>query len=267
MPGDVNGDGFADFVIGAPSSSEALIPGRLVRRYKRFFTDVELASGEIVTVHCPNSGAMTGCATPGSEVRVSRQPGAHRKLPYTLELVRVGRTWVAVNTLAPNRVADHFISAGAVPELAGYQHQRREVRYGRASRVDILLWDGDQDGHAGGRRIRACFVEIKNTTLRRAHHACFPDAVTARGLKHLRELSREVGRGQRAVMLFFVSRMDCGRFRPAHEVDAAYAVGLARAARAGVEVLAYRFRATPSGFALDRRLPVDLTSAGATGVR
>jgi sugar fermentation stimulation protein A len=230
--------------------SRPTLPATLLGRYKRFLADVRLASGEVITVHCPNSGAMTGCDGPGSPVIISDSQSASRKLRYTWELVDVGDTWVGVNTGTPNAAVHYFIGAGRFPELTGYDEARREVRYGvdGTSRIDILL-----TGPRG-----TCHVEIKNATLRVGEHAAFPDAVTTRGQKHLRELTALATRGERAVMFYFMGRSDCRRFRAADEVDPAYGALLRQAEAAGVELLAYRMHYTPEGVEVLERAPVDL---------
>jgi len=239
---------------------EPLLAGVLVRRYQRFLADVELADGRVVTVHCPNPGRMTSCGEPGRPVLVSDSGNPRRKLRHTLELIRMGRTWVGVNTARPNRAVEAFIRAGEVPELAGYGEIAREVRYGEGgrSRVDLLLRDP-----SGGRP--DCYVEVKNTTWRvpvpgrpGVHTAAFPDAVTARGRKHLRDLEGVVAGGGRGVLFFFVGRADCRRFRPADEVDPAYGETLREVVERGVEVLAYRMRFSPRRVVVVDRLPVDL---------
>jgi sugar fermentation stimulation protein A len=232
--------------------------GRLLRRYQRFFAEVELARGERVVAHCPNTGSLLGCLAPGSPVwlRDSRNPA--RKLRFTWQAVCVGSTWVNVDTSLPNRVVAEALARGAVPELAGYARLRREVRYGRGSRIDLLLED-DERG--------ACHVEVKSTTLIEGGAALFPDAVTERGTKHLHELARLARAGKRAVQLFFVSRADVEVFRPADSIDPAYARALRRAAAAGVEVLAYAARVEARRLELLRALPVDLPGARRRGAR
>jgi sugar fermentation stimulation protein A len=231
---------------------QPLLAGTLIRRYQRFLADVRLDDGRVVTAHCPNSGRMLTCSAPGSPVRLSVADNPRRKLPFTLELVQSGSTWVGVNTQTPNRVAAACVEAGVIPELAGYRSLRREVVYGRdgRSRIDIHLADHD-DGGADA------WVEVKNTTLRVGDEARFPDAVTARGLKHLEELEVVVDAGDRGVILFFVGRDDCSRFAPAEDIDPAWTAALRRAVAGGVEPLAWAFRFTPPVIEPLGPLPVD----------
>jgi sugar fermentation stimulation protein A len=227
-----------------------VVEGRFVRRYKRFFAEVELPDGSLVTAHCPNTGSLAGCLTPGSRVILRDSQDLERKLRFVFQAIQVGRTLVNVDTSLPNRVVHEAVSAGRLPELAGYDELRREVPYGESSRIDLLL------GRKRSRKL--CYVEVKNTTYAQGRTAMFPDAVTARGLKHLGELARMVAEGHRAVQLFFVSRSDVRRFVPADAIDPAYGAELRAAARAGVEVLAYTARVRPSSLAILRRLPVEL---------
>ncbi len=229
-----------------------LLTGRLIRRYKRFLADVLLSSGTVETVHVPNSGAMTGLDAPGSPVWLSRSDRPGRKYPLTLELIEADGGLVGVNTGHPNRIAEEAILAGQIPELAGYPRLRREVRYGRASRVDLLL-QGEQGP--------SCYVEVKNVHLRRPDRdrgttAEFPDCPTARGARHLEELSAMVGAGERAAMLYLVQRGDCDTFRIAEDLDPVYAESVTRARAAGVEAYCYACAVTLEGVTLDRRLPI-----------
>ena len=217
---------------------------RLVRRYKRFLADVRMESGELLTVHCPNSGSMLGCDVPGSEVLISESPNKKRELSHTWELVRVGRSWVCINTMMPNLVVEEAVGAGRVEELAGYRSIRREVPYGRNSRIDLRLEDPG-----------VCYVEVKNVTLARGGVALFPDAVTARGAKHLAELRSVVRDGQRAVMFFLVNRGDCHSMEAAADIDPNYAAELARAVAGGVEVMAWRARVGVGGIRVAGRIP------------
>lgn len=229
---------------------EAMIEARLLRRYKRFLADVELESGELLTVHCPNSGRMTSCSEPGSRVLISDSKNDRRKLRFTLEMVRAGQTWVGVNTARPNAAVEQFLKSRAIPELRGYDEIRREVAVGK-SRIDLRLRDSEA--------LRPdCWVEVKNATLRVGEHAAFPDAVSERGRKHLLELAERVAEGERGVIFFFVGRDDCCRFRTAEEVDPAYAETFREVVSIGVEPLAYRVRYEATGVSVVDRLPVDL---------
>ena len=221
--------------------------GRLVQRYKRFFTDVELDDGALVTAHCPNPGAMLGLKDAGLPCWISHDPNPKRKLPWTLQLVQTDGGLVGINTLLPNRLAAEALAADAIPELTGYASHRREVKYGQNSRVDFLL-EGE------GRP--PCWLEVKNCHLRRSGTlAEFPDCVAARSLKHLRELTAMVQAGERAVMLFVIQRTDCDLFAACRDLDPAYAAGLTAAAQAGVEVLCYDCDISPSAIRLARPIP------------
>ena len=218
-----------------------LIPGTLLRRYKRFLADIELEDGTTVTVHCPNSGSMKGCATPGSRVYISRSPNTGRKYPFTWELVEADGFWAGINTSLPNRLVHEAIANGTVVELQGYETIRPEVPYGEHSRIDLLL-------ESPGRR---CFVEVKNVTLVENGRALFPDAVTTRGQKHLNELMRVVREGDRGVIFFTVQRGDGQSVSPADSIDPEYGRLLRLAMKNGVEALAYRALVTPAGNCAD----------------
>ena len=203
--------------------------GILIRRYKRFLADVMLKDGTETTIHVPNSGSMLTLNTPGLPVWVSRSPDPKRKLPLTLEMVELPTGLVGVNTMRPNRLAETAIRDGIIPELAGHDVIRREVRYDSDSRIDLLLEHPDRS---------PTYVEVKNVTLSREPGlAEFPDCVTARGAKHLGALERVVEAGGRAVMLFIAQRDDCDRFQTADDLDPAYGAALRRAEAAGVEIL------------------------------
>lgn len=225
-----------------------LFIGKLIKRYKRFLADIELDSGEAITAHCANSGSMLGLADPGSKVILSISDNPKRKLPYTWELVRVGKIWACVNTLVPNRLVKEALQAKIIPELAEYSSIKPEAKWGDNSRLDFLLKEDD----------RHCYVEVKNVTLEEAGIALFPDAVTERGLKHLNELMKVVDCGHRAVMLFLVNRGDCNRFKPATKIDPKYAATLQKAYAAGVEILVYRTKINPPAIEIDIKIEAEL---------
>ncbi|MFV3305970.1 DNA/RNA nuclease SfsA [Pseudomonas sp. NY15181] len=211
----------------------ALEEARLIKRYKRFLADIETASGERLTIHCPNTGSMLNCMSEGCRVWFSRSNDPKRKLPGTWELVETPQGRLAcVNTGRANRLVEEALLAGSVTELAGFDELRREVAYGQEnSRADFRLM------FAG----KPVYVEVKSVTLGfdDTRVAAFPDAVTQRGAKHLRELATLAREGMRAVLLYAVNLSDIDAVRPAAEIDPAYAAALAEARNAGVEVLAY----------------------------
>ncbi|MCB1511135.1 MAG: DNA/RNA nuclease SfsA [Hyphomicrobiaceae bacterium] len=230
-----------------------LLRGRLQRRYKRFLADVELDSGETITCTCPNTGSMIGLVTPGAAVWLSESDSPTRKYRHTWELVEhdlgKGPAIVGINTNHPNKLVSEAIEQGRIAPLKGYASLRREVKYGKNSRIDILLED-EKKG--------ACYVEIKNVHMMRRHGlAEFPDSVTARGAKHLAELADMVAAGHRAVMMFLIQRGDAAKLSLARDIDATYGEAFEAAVTAGVEVLAYRCTVTPEGIEVDRKIPVN----------
>lgn len=229
-----------------------LIRGQLVKRYKRFLADIVLEGGEPITAHVANPGAMTGLAAPGSEVYMSQSDDPRRKLRHSWELVRAGRALVCVNTARANPLVEEALRSGAIAELAGFSALRREVPYGD-SRLDFELLFDDADPSTPTR----CLVEVKQVTLDLGDgESGFPDAVTQRGARHLRELISARRAGHRAVLLFCSGRSDTEAVRPAAHIDRAYAEGLREAHTAGVEVLAYAGRITQRALTLTRRVPV-----------
>ncbi len=230
-----------------------LIEGVLVSRYKRFFADVRLPSGEIVTAHCANSGSMLSVKEPGARVWLSPATKPERKLRYTWEIIEIHGGLVGINTGHPNRLVAEAIAAGQIPELAGYASLKREQKYGKNSRIDVLLEDPKRP---------PCYVEVKNVTLKRHagadHPAEFPDSVTERGAKHLIEMTDMVKAGARAVMVYLVQRGDCGRFTVAGDIDPTYAKTLKKAMAEGVEALCYGCEVTPGGITISRPLTLDL---------
>jgi len=227
----------------------------LIQRYKRFLADVVLPDGSRTTLHCPNTGSMLGCAAPASRVWYSHSANPARKYPGTWELVEVAQGHLAgINTGLANRLVEEALHCGVMSSLDGYATLRREVPYGEEkSRIDFLL-----TGHAQ-RPDEICYVEVKNVTLGLGNgDGAFPDAVTARGLRHLRELVSMRQRGHRAVLVFCVQHSGIDRVRPAVEIDPAYAAMLQRAKDAGVELSAWRARLSAAEIVLDTELPVVL---------
>jgi len=222
-----------------------LLEGRLLRRYKRFLVDVELEDGRLVTAHTPNTGSMLQCAIPGHRVLLSMAGNPNRKLGFTLELIEVNGFWVDTHTHRTNRVVEEGLISGAIVELAGHK-VIPEFRY-HDSRIDFLL-EGPGE---------KALVEVKNVTLVSAPGvACFPDAVTVRGQKHLRELMRARSEGYRSVIFFLVQRGEATAFAPAETIDPEYGRLLHEAVKAGVEVLAYKSIVTPEANRVGRRIPV-----------
>ena len=226
---------------------QPLLEGHLLRRYQRFFAEVELVDGRVVTAHTPNTGSMRQCAVAGHRVLISASTNPARKLAFTWELVEVNGYWVDVNTQRANRVIEEALRTGALAAFAGGV-VRPEYPWG-ISRFDFLV------ERAGERTL----LEVKNVTLCCDETvACFPDAVTARGQKHLRELLRAKGEGWRAAVLFLVQRGEAEGFVPADAIDPEYGRLLREAVAGGVEALAYRTKVTPAEVAIDRALPVIL---------
>jgi len=223
-----------------------LTKGVLVRRYKRFLADVRLESGEVVVAHCPNPGSMRSVAVNGWLAYLSRSDNPKRKLKWTLELIRSPEAWILVNTQRPNRVVEEAIQGGVIAELSGYTELSREVKYGENSRIDLLLSDGSS----------RCYVEVKNVSLLvEQGRGAFPDSVTKRGAKHLRELVNMVKDGHRAVMFYLVSRTDIESLRPAGEIDPNYAREVAAAMASGVEMIAYGAEVNEEEVVVTKRLP------------
>ncbi len=226
-----------------------LVEAQVVRRYKRFLCDVLLPGQEQVTAWCPNPGRMTTCIDPGVPCRVSPATNPKRKLRWTLEQTCMDGTWISVNTTLANAVVHEGIEAGLVPELGGYAEILPEQRYGERSRIDLLLKNGSRPD---------AWVEVKSTTLRVGDRGLFPDAVTARGTKHLLELAKVAEQGHRAVLFFAVPRGGVTSVGPADEVDPVYGRTLSQVLDRGVEVLAHRVEVRPEGLTLGEALPFTL---------
>ncbi len=226
-----------------------LIKGTLIKRYKRFLADVTLENGDQTTAHTPNTGSMKGCSDPGSTVWLRDTKNPDRKYPLSWEMVETKPdVLVGINTILSNSLVAEAIENGITSELQGYDLIRREVKYGEEnSRIDLLLeCDHKPD----------CYVEVKNVTLVEEDIAYFPDAVTKRGSKHLRELQAMVKQGKRAVIFYCIQRNDVREFQPADEIDPEYGRLLREAISGGVEALAYTAKISPQEIELITNVPV-----------
>jgi len=218
--------------------------GRLVSRYKRFFADIELDNGEIITAHCANTGPMTGVCQIGSPVLVSFHDNPKRKLAYSWEAIYLDEQWIGINTSLPNRVIAHMLDRHLLPELETYTTVQSEVAYGNEkSRIDFLLTNDNQEDAS---HIQRTYVEVKNTTWCKGSLALFPDTVTTRGQKHLRELMSVIDGNTSSAMIYFINRADCDRFAAGAEADPKYAQLLKEAIAKGMKVLACRFAIKPT---------------------
>jgi sugar fermentation stimulation protein A len=231
---------------------DPLIEGTLIRRYKRFLADVTLSDGREVTAHTPNTGSMMGCNEPGCRVWLRDSGNPKRKHPLSWELIEVDDgVLVGINTGLSNALVREAIEEGIIAELQGYTDIRAEVRYGSEnSRIDLLLQGSATDPD--------CYVEVKNVTLAEDGTGFFPDAVSARGTKHLRELMGMVAAGHRATLCFCVQREDVQQMAPADRIDPEYGRTLRDAVEKGVEVIAYRAHLSPAGVELAASVPVML---------
>ena len=228
--------------------SQQLVPGNLIKRYKRFLADIQLKDGTLITAHCPNSGSMLSCDIPGSEVLLSFHQNPKRKYAYTWEMIKINSTWVGINTIVPNRFVYESIKENNISELTGYSEILREQKVGQKSRLDLMLRNEND----------ICYVEIKNVTLVENGMALFPDAVTTRGTRHLHELINLKEQGHRAVIFFLIQREDGQSFAPADHIDPIYGTTLREAFARGVEILPYRAIVTPKEILLDRKLKFNL---------
>ncbi|MEI8347861.1 MAG: DNA/RNA nuclease SfsA [Pseudomonadota bacterium] len=227
----------------------ALLKGHFLTRYKRFFADIELDNGQVVTAHCPNTGSMHTCLGHRWPCLISEHDGPTRKLKYTLEMLHNGKTWIAVNTSLANALAVEGIKTGKIKELQGYDSIRQEAVIDAHTRFDLLLLN-ETDA--------PCYVEIKNVTLLGENgQALFPDAVTTRGQKHLQELIKLKKQGYRAVQLYVIAREDVQSFSPAASIDPDYAQLLTLAIQTGVEALAYQCRITPEEITIHQRIEIN----------
>ena len=228
--------------------SSPLIQGTLIKRYKRFLADVKLADGSIVIAHCPNTGAMTGCAEPGWKVWLSPSTNPKRKLLYTWEVVLTDQNhWIGINTHKANELVKEAIQENKIAELIGYQNLQAEVKFGEEkSRIDFLLTDATKAD---------CYVEVKSVTLLQNNKGYFPDAKTLRGQKHLRELSAIANQGKRAVLFFCVQHTGIQSVQVAEHIDLDYAKELKQALSSGVQILCYGCEISPEKIFINQSLP------------
>lgn len=226
-----------------------LVPAVLIQRYKRFLFDAVLEDGRQITGSCPNTGSMRGLTTPGSRIWLSEHDSPTRKYRHMFEMIEVGDTVIGINTGLPNRLAEEAIRAGQVGDLHLYATLQREQKYGRNSRIDMLLTDPER-GRA--------YVEVKNVHFSRtAGLGEFPDSPTARGAKHLEELGDMVAEGHRGIMIYLIQRDDCATFRICDDLDPVYAAAYRRAIQRGVEAFAIKCRVSPQQIAPDGLIPID----------
>lgn len=226
---------------------EELVHGTLIKRYKRFLTDVKLDDGTEVVAHCTNSGSMKSCLENGAEVYLSPVNDPKRKTRFTWEMIKINNDWVGINTGNPNKLAFEAIKASQIPGLEGFTCVKREVKFGD-SRFDVYAENEKQK----------CFIEVKNVTYKKGKYALFPDAVTIRGRKHLKTLIEVKKNGMRAVMLYIVQRTDVEVFAPAAEIDPAYALALREAVKCGVEVIVMQAKINPQEIVLFAQIPAEI---------
>ena len=225
-----------------------LVAGKLIKRYKRFLSDVELNDGSIVIAHCTNSGSMKSCVEEDAPVFLSPATDPKRKTKFTWEMIYMNEGWIGVNTLVPNKLVFDAIEAGEIEKLKGYTFVKREVKFDD-SRFDIYAENETE----------RCFIEVKNVTMKEGNYGLFPDAVTTRGRKHLKTLIEVKKQGIRAVMLYVIQRMDVEFFGVAKEIDPEYAISLRKAMDNGVEVIAVQAKVSPDGIEIVGELEVKIS--------
>ncbi len=222
-----------------------LIKGHLIKRYKRFLADIELEDGTSITAHCPNSGAMQGLTSPGTPVWLSQSPNPNRKLPFTWEMAEVDGTFVGMNTSNPNTLVEEALNSGIIKDLNYFTSLRREVTYGKNSRIDILLEDSNG---------ALTYVEVKNVHLKRGTTAAFPSSVTTRGAKHMGELAEMVRQGHNAYVIYVVQRNDCKSFEIARDIDPHYDKETHDAIQNGVKALVYACDVSPNAITISHQI-------------
>ena len=223
-----------------------LIPGTLIKRYKRFLADIILENGQEITAHCANTGSMTECSQPGRPVYVSYHDNPQRKYKYSWELIHMPSSLVGVNTAMPNKLVQHSIRQKLIQPFLGYEYLKAEKKLDSGSRLDIFLWNHEKD---------VCYIEVKNCTLVTDGVASFPDAVTTRGQKHLHELQQLRDENTRCAMFFLIQRSDADVFRPADKIDPAYGEALRKAVKNGVEIIVYDVDINLNGIRINKEIP------------
>jgi sugar fermentation stimulation protein A len=226
---------------------QKLVAGKLIKRYKRFLTDVELTDGSIVTAHCTNSGSMKSCIEEGAPVYLSPAKDPNRKTRFTWEMIYMNKGWIGINTSIPNLLAYDAVKNGSIDKLKGYSFVKREVTFGD-SRFDIFATNENEK----------CFIEVKNVTYKEGKYALFPDAVTTRGKKHLETLMEVKKQGMRAVMLYIIQRTDVEIFAPAIQIDPDYSQTLVKAYAKGVEIIPVIAKVSPDKIEIIREIPFEL---------
>jgi len=222
---------------------QKLIPAKLIRRYKRFLTDVELEDGSIAIAHCTNSGAMISCIEEGAPIYLSPAKDPKRKTKFTWEMIFMNNNWIGINTMIPNQLVYEAVVNKEIKGLEGYTTVKREVTF-EDSRLDIYAENKNEK----------CWIEVKNVTMKVGDTALFPDAVTIRGLKHLETLIRIKKQGMRAIMVYVIQRMDVNSFGTANRIDPKYGEALKRAIKEGVEIFPVQAKVSPEGINIVRAL-------------
>ncbi len=225
--------------------SEPLISGRLIKRYKRFLADVRLDTGEVVTVHCTNSGAMLSCLEENAPVMLSMSKNPKRKTAFTWEMILMNGHWIGINTQIPNILAKEWLKSRILPQFPEYNMVRREVQF-LDSRFDIYAENKQEK----------CFVEVKNVTYKYGDYAIFPDAKTTRGQKHLKTLLKVKEAGYRAVMLYVIQRVDVDFFAAAQQIDPVYAALMQDVYQKGIELIPVRVKVSPKEIVFDKNIPL-----------
>ena len=225
-----------------------LVPGKLIKRYKRFLADIELKDGRIVTAHCTNSGSMKTCIEDGAPVYLTPVDDPKRKTRFTWEMIYINNGWIGINTMIPNLLVYEALKGNQIDKLTGYTHVKREVKFGD-SRFDIYAENDHEQ----------CFIEVKNVTMKVGRFARFPDAITTRGKKHLETLIEVKKQGIRAVMVYVIQRNDIDIFGPAWDIDPEYSETLVKAFKNGVEIIPIVAEVSPTEIRILKEIEFDLT--------